>query len=107
MHVGTNDLKSTKSPETIAENISILASSIKSKNNSVCVSAICPRNDSFNEKAGAVNKILRVVCKDNNLNFIEHKNIQIDQHINSDKLHLNRRGTSAIVKNFLNYMKNG
>ena len=45
LHVGTNDLSSSKSPEQISMDILNLAYSLKLDNNTVIVSSIVPRDD--------------------------------------------------------------
>jgi len=56
LHVGTNDLKSTQSPQQVAENIITLAVQIEgnSPDTQVSISAIC-----FSKGSGAVGKSRR------------------------------------------------
>ena len=50
LHSGTNDLKSTKSPEEIANDIIKLALDTKTDVNEVVASGIISRDDELNEK---------------------------------------------------------
>ena len=58
LHVGTDDLKESKSAVEIADEITSLARSLKKDNNEVKVSGICPRGDNLNDKVSVVKKIL-------------------------------------------------
>ena len=59
LHCGTNNLPSSKDPETIAKNIMNLAKSIKTNTTKVAILGIIPRRDTFNFKAKQVNETLR------------------------------------------------
>ena len=106
LHVGSNDLRSTKTAENIASDIMKLALELKTETNDVMVSGIVFRNDSqaLNDKGKAVNLILKIECEAYNMLFIDQSNIQ-QQHLNGSKLHLNYKGTVMLANNFLNYIK--
>ena len=59
IHVGTNDLRSSKSAQDIANEIINLSTTIKSEENEVIISNIILRNDSLNNKGIQVNSILK------------------------------------------------
>ena len=106
LHAGTNDLRSSKTPENIASDIMKLALEIKSANNEVILSSILFRDDNpeLNEKGNATNTILKSECQFYNILFIDNSNIQ-KQHLNGSKLHLNYKGTVALAANLLDYVK--
>ena len=51
LHVGTNELKSSKTASLISRSVIDLALSLKSETNAVMISLIVPRKDSLNNKA--------------------------------------------------------
>ena len=59
IHVGTNDLRSSQDPVTIAKNIIDIAKNSTTNNNEISVSSIVPRRDNLNGKGRQVNKILQ------------------------------------------------
>ena len=101
LHCGTNDLRSKMTAETIAQNITKVALSMKKDNSSIIVSGICPRgdNDDLNEKACLVNEKLREICNSRNIGFINNDNIDKAQHLNKSRLHLNRYGDAILTGN--------
>ena len=101
LHCGTNDLRSKMTAETIAQNITKVALSMKKDNSSIIVSGICPRgdNDDLNEKACLVNEKLREICNSRNIGFINNDNIDKAQHLNKSRLHLNRYGDAILAGN--------
>ena len=58
INVGTNELYSDKEPKDIANDIMILAKSVKTDANKVAVSSILPREYKFNSKAKEVNPLV-------------------------------------------------
>ena len=91
MHTDTNDLKSAKPLQEIANEIISLALSVKEKDHQIAVLRIVPRGERFSKKV-RVNDYLEVPCKDHNVNFICHMNINPGYHLNQDRLHPNRKG---------------
>ena len=87
-----NDLKSVSSPEEIAYEIVSLALSVKGNGQQIAVSRIIPRGERFSKKGKGVTKCLEVQCKDHNLHFISHKNINRRAYLNRDCLHPNKKG---------------
>ena len=106
LHVGTNDLSSSKSPEQISMDILNLANSLKLDNNTVIVSGIVPRDDENKKKADEVNIILEELCNANNVGMISHRNINPKRHLNRSRLHLNDAGVSLFVRNFRDFLNN-
>ena len=107
LHVGTNSLGTDKPAQAIVNEISDLAVTLRNGENEVVVSAIISRGDNstLNEKAKAVNEELKIVCETNDLDFIEHENIDETKHLNGSSLHLNRMGTVLLADNFTKYLK--
>ena len=101
LNVGTNDLKENKSALEIADEITSLARLLKKDNNKVTVSSICPRGDNLNDKASGVNKILEQRCKQHQLGFIKHEQMDAKYYTNGSNLHLNHAGDSILAKSFI------
>ena len=99
LHCGTNDLKHEENNETITTDIMNLAMEI-SKKSHVCISALTPRNDRFKDRVSEINNILEFMCKQRNIGFIWHDNIDPRKHLNRSKLHLNKEGTCILTENF-------
>ena len=104
LHVGTNDLRSSKSAEDIANELINLSTSIKTEENEIIISNIILRNDSLNNKGQQVNTILKESCQNNNLIYCDNSGIIKSYHINSSGLHLKINGTTALANNFLKYI---
>ena len=103
--VGTNDLNSEKASSQIAHSIIELHNSLKTGNNEITISLIVPRADNLNNKANEVNNRLINMCKERNINFVNHKDdIEPERHLNESKLHLNRYGTIVFANKFSNYI---
>ena len=71
---------------------------IKSEDNEFVVSGIVSRCNSYQEKAEAVNKLLKGTCAEENIHFIRHSNINVKRHLNMSNLYLNDHGISALVR---------
>ena len=101
LHCGTSDLRSKMTAETIAQNITKVALSMKKDNSSIIISGICPRgdNDDLKEKACLVNEKLREICNSRNIGFINNDNIDKAQHLNKSRLHLNQYGDAILAGN--------
>ena len=94
--VGTNDLPSEKSAETIATSVLNLARQVLSEKRSV--SGIIPRNDKWNNKVCEVNSCLKSLCDEMKIDFMDNsKNINPRRHLNNSKLHLNTKGSGKLL----------
>ena len=71
---------------------------LKSEDNEFVVSGIVSRCNSYQEKAEAVNKLLKGTCAEENIHFIRHSNINVKRHLNMSNLYLNDHGISALVR---------
>ena len=65
------------------------------------VSSIIARGDHLNEKAKAVNSVVRRLCQERNICFIDHENINPDIHLNNSRLHLSKSGTKVFARNLI------
>ena len=105
LHSGTNDINDDSDPQNIAEEIVELAKSIsKDCNSNVTVSGIVPRYGKLNEKVRSVNRLLRIYCRNMDMRFVGHENINPSKHLNCSGLHLNHLGTPILIVNFLNVL---
>ena len=102
LHCGTNDLRSIKKPNDIADDIINLAMDMKTETNDLMISGIVPRRDKLNGKGVEVNKCLISLCNDNNIHFIDNMNVSTAFDLNTSGLHLNRKGTYVLGGNFVN-----
>ena len=102
-HFGTNSLRTNKTAEQIAKDVIDVARELKTEHNCVSVSSITHRNDKLNRKAIQVNSIIKSLCSDNHLGFINNDNIT-GNHLNNSGLHLNESGTAALARNFLRHI---
>ena len=103
LHVGTNDLRSTKSSNDIAQEIIELGMKIQTEENDIIISAIVARKDDnkLEEKRCKVNEILKSKTSELGLGFIEHNEINPQIHCNYGGLHLNFDGTFILGSNFV------
>ena len=105
IHIGTNDLKTDKTPSKIVKEIFNLSKSVHMDTKApVIISGIVPRGDNLKGKAEAVNELLKRKCVETNVAFIDHENIDIYK-LNGSKLHLNKSGTNTMAKNFLQLLQ--
>ena len=84
MHCGTNDLKSEKPPEVIANEIVNLAAMMKQPDNEIMISSITSRIDELNQKAFVVNKHLKVLLE--YIEYVDNSNISSETHLNNNEL---------------------
>ena len=105
LHVGTNELKSSKTASQISKSVIDLALSLKSETNAVTISLIVPRKDNLNNKAQEVNSRLINMCGERDITFIDHTDtIDTERHLNESKVHLNKSGTIEFAKNVFEFL---
>ena len=108
LHVGTNNVKDSESSQKIAESISKLGGQIKknSPNTKVAISTIIVRKDktTIRNKIKDINDILKNICDQNAWTFIDNRNVDLSC-LNRRGIHLNRKGSSLVTKNFLNHLR--
>ena len=105
LHCGTNDINDESDPQNIAEEIVELAKSIsKDCNSNVTVTGIAPRYGKLNEKVRFVNRLLQIYCRNMDMRYVGHGNINPIKHLNRSGLYLNYLGTPILTVNFLNVL---
>ena len=104
LHCGTNDLRTGKDAEKIADEMINLALGLKLDENEVAISSIVTRNDDLNDKADKVNYFLNIKANACNLGFIDNANIS-KIHLNNSNLHLTTRGAKLLAKNIVDFIK--
>ena len=105
IHTGTNDLQNNCN---IVKKAKKLVSAVKEvdKDNSIKIafSSIINREDEdFKDKINDVNNKLKSYCNSAGMDFIDNSNID-GSCLNRGKLHLNRKGTAALAKNFCRFV---
>ena len=104
LHVGTNELESSKTACQISRSVIDLALSLKSETNTVTISLIVPRKDSLNNKVQEVNSRLINICDECDITFVDHTDtIDIERYLNESKVHLSKSGTKNLLKMFTNF----
>ena len=101
LHCGTNDLRTKKSEVEISKEIISLAKLVESSGIDVLVSGLIARGDELEEKRKKKNFILRDMCYDSSITFVDTPNIHADKHLNRSHLHLNRLWDKIMAKNIL------
>ena len=89
LHVGTNNLTLSDTPEQIAEYIFDIVRSIKTDSNTVIISNIVPRGNKNKENIEKTIQIINNACVQHNVSVINHTNVNSNRHLNRSKLHLN------------------
>ena len=93
LHAGTNDLRDS-SPRAVAEKLVDLGNLVSSSSprTKVTISALTQRfDDESLGKKTECNKIIKSFCNQNGWVIVQHPNIDLCC-VNSQKLHLNRKG---------------
>ena len=70
------------------------------------VSNITVRNDQHRKKVVEVNIVLKQLCKEKKLYYINHEKKITVKHLNGSKLHLNKKGTSILSNTFVESISN-
>ena len=104
LHCGTNDLNSDRTSSQIAKEIIDLALSLKSDKNGISISLLTPRSDKLNNNASEVNNRLINMCSQRNIAYIDHSSSIQQNHINENKVHLNRYGTKVFANTFSKFL---
>ena len=107
LHFGTNDLRSDKCTDNIANEIINIGIQMKTEKNEIMISGITPRGDNENldKKGSEVNKILINLCSLYNFHFINNNSISKAHHLNSSGLHLNIKDTHVLANNILDAIR--
>ena len=106
LQIGTNNLKKDN-PDVICKKIEELCNIIRKDcpKTKIALSEITPRND-FKDARNAreqVNNKLQSLRNSQNFTLISHPTI-LDDSLNGRGVHLNRKGTALLSKDFKNYI---
>ena len=106
LHVHTNHLNSNRPPDVIAKAIIDLASELKSEKSGVSVSSIIMRADKpeLNKKGSEVNHHLKEMCNRKNFYLINHSRKNKASHLNSSRIHLNRKGANILSSSLTHHI---
>ena len=101
IHSGTNDIQnSVNTLQKIRKVISSIKEHDTDDNIKIALSSIIHRSDhDFEDKINETNRKLENLCKGKGMIFINNSNID-STCLNRSKLHLNKSGTSLLIKNF-------
>ena len=91
-------MNSNRPPDEIAKAIIDLASELKSEKTGVSISSIIMQADKpeLNKKGSEVNHHLKEMCNRKNFFLIDHSKKIKASHLNSSRLHLNRKGANIL-----------
>ena len=104
VHLGTNEIRTNKSANDIANSIVKLRIGLKTRDNAASVSGIIYRgNVDENMKVEEVNELLKLYCEKEELGFLDNSNIP--PRLLIDGLHLKNSG-NEILFNFLKCLRN-
>ena len=95
LHRGTNDLSSNRTEVHISTEMITLGHSIKAKGINVVISGFLRRGDSLESKRAETKAIIGDMCKEEDVKYMEHENMNIEHH-NGSLLHLNKYGDSVL-----------
>ena len=101
IHCGTNDIqKNVNTLQKIRKVISSIKDCDTENNIKIASSSIIYRSDhDFEDKINEANRKLENLCKGKGMVFINNSNID-STCLNRNKLHLNKSGTSLLIKYF-------
>ena len=105
IHVGKNNLESDKTPKEIAKDIYDIAQSLKTNDNMGQYPALFHEGIECSPKTGKVVKVndeLMEIAQSCKFGFVDHSNINPENHLNGSRLHTNKRGTAIIANNLSN-----
>ena len=74
---------------------------MKSHTCDVLVLSITVRNVQRRKKTEEINIVLKELCKEKNLYYINHEKKITVKHLNGSKIHLNRKSISILVDTFV------
>ena len=105
IHCGTNDLRASSSQE-ITKQMGELCELIidNCPDTHITISSLLTRSDKEGKKVAEVNNKLKLLCSENNFNFLLHSNID-KECLNKSGLHLNKLGDSTLAKNLIETIK--
>ena len=69
------------------------------------ISGIIPRNDKLDDKVRKLMLLSKNLCESYNFHFIDNSNISKINHLNTNGLHLNFKGTFVLGNNLVDAIK--
>ena len=106
LHTRANEFGEEKDDNEIAKKIAMLEKTMTKDDNTVYISGIIKRDDDKrNERISNVNNVLKGICRDAGLLFIDNNNIEVHHHLNRSGLHLNRFGDSKLAFNSISALR--
>ncbi|KAG8286452.1 SUMO1 sentrin specific peptidase 8 [Homalodisca vitripennis] len=98
LHIGTNDLHQTRSPEDVMGAVGnvIKAAKYKFPSAQIILNAILPRHDIEYHLINRSNKNLRWLCRELGVVFLDVSRNLSDLHLAKDGIHLNYKGTDHL-----------
>ena len=99
-------MNSNRPPDVIAKAIIDLASQLKSEKSGVSVSSFIMRADKpeLNKKGSEVNHHLKEMCNRKNFYLIDHSRKNKASHLNSSRIHLNRKGANILSSSLTHHI---
>ena len=106
LHCGTNDLHHKVPIQNIVNETSMAATLLQTRGvKNIAISSVTPRFG-LKDKITKLNNELQKLCREMNLNFINHTDIKYNIHISDwDYTHLNHQGVKKLQTNFASYIK--
>ena len=83
-----------------------MATSLKSDTYDVLVSSITVRNDQHRKKVAEINIVLKELCKEKCICYINHEQKVTLKHMKGSKLHLKKKGASILSYTFVESKSN-
>ena len=102
LHIGTNNLQSTLSPEQIVDEILKLRMIIVSFGIHCTISTLVKRDDGYWDKGEEVNRLLFDEIPPEQL--IDNSGLE-SRHLNGSRLHLNTAGSARLASNFRTHIR--
>ena len=101
IHIGTDDIQNNVNTlQKIRKVISSIKEYDTNDNIKIALSSIIHRSDDdFEDKINETNRKVENLCKGKGIIFVNNSNID-RTCLNRSKLHLNKTGTSLLIKNF-------
>ena len=105
LHAGTYDLISDSAPTEVARKVFDIAGRLKSDTCDVTISELIIRMDNLDldKKRIEVNTHLKEMCQEKNIFLIDHGKRIKANHLNSSKIHFNRRGVNILSNTFIQH----
>ena len=103
-HVGTNEISSDKELREIKDEFRELLLLTERQGIIPILSLATARSGRYASRVNELNDIMKDLCNDLRMGYIEHKNIG-NEHLNASGLHIASKHTSLFGSNFVNFFK--